>query len=132
MLTGVRVSFWMWVRTRTVNSLDGLKCYLCPLGATCEEPDANGVTLGVSTPARLDGYFLTESRESLLESSCSKPSTWAAGDPCRDIVADSLSERIYKCSSDKDFDSYWSRKRIFACISGMEYYGCDVSSLVIA
>lgn len=125
-----KLTLYAYVLYLCRSSLDGVKCYLCPLGATCEQLDSVGTPVGVSAPIRAAGYYLWGSRDSYLSAGCSSPSTWELGDPCRNVSEQNMTYRIQKCSKLENFDKYWSRKRIFACLSGKEYYPCDVSAFV--
>lgn len=108
-------------------SLDGSKCYLCPIGATCEQTAGSGISYGVTIPSRQTGYYLYESRNSYLADSCNNPSSWSSDDPCRHgRNYSSMSERLLNCSASASFDAFWSRKRVFACLAEKEYYNCDV------
>lgn len=99
------------------------------MGATCEQLDASGTTVGVSDPIRIAGFYRFESRNSYLSSDCKNPSTWELGDPCRSVNEPDITYRLQNCSRLQNFDKYWSRKRIFACLSGNEFYTCDVRRL---
>lgn len=112
-----------------LSSIDGVKCYNCPVGATCEQIDETGVVNGVSIPSRNKGYYLTDSQASFLSSDCLDQSKWAQDDPCRTIQEPNITYIISKCSKLPNFDQYWSRQRIFACISGKSYYACDVRTV---
>lgn len=96
------------------------------MGATCEQLDASGTTVGVSDPIRIAGFYRFESRSSYLSSDCKNPSTWELGDPCRSVDEPDITYRLRNCSHLRNFDKYWNRKRIFACLSGNEFYTCDV------
>lgn len=112
------------------SSLDGSKCYLCPLGATCEQTTESGISYGVTIPSRQTGYYLYASRNSYLSDSCNKPSSWSSDDPCRK-GNDSMSDRLFHCSGNASFAAFWSRKRIFACLAKREYYNCDVRMKIL-
>ncbi|KAL4152596.1 hypothetical protein PRNP1_009524 [Phytophthora ramorum] len=115
-------------------SLDGEKCYLCPPGATCEEKDGSGVSIGVVSPRRQQGYFVSSTRSSYAASSCEDPESWPSDDPCKSIDISNLTARIHKCASEKPdtFSTYWSRSRIYSCLSGNEYYTCDTNVACVA
>ncbi|TYZ67017.1 hypothetical protein PybrP1_011487, partial [[Pythium] brassicae (nom. inval.)] len=84
-----------------------------------------------SAPIRAAGYYLWGGRDSYLSESCSKPSAWAPGDPCKDVDEQNITNRLFACSSKENFDKFWNRKRIYACLSGNEYYPCDTSSACV-
>ncbi|TMW60828.1 hypothetical protein Poli38472_000870 [Pythium oligandrum] len=120
-------------------SLDGYRCYLCPLGATCEEKDLLGSMVGSSNPTLNNGYFVYDSRASVQENNCLDRSKWAADDPCRSIpmppnspstldlnyIIDTCARNTTKERKQALFDKYWPRKRIYACLSQLEVYQCD-------
>jgi hypothetical protein len=108
-------------------SIDGVVCYPCPIGASCLYTDIDGTEIGVGIPKRDSGYYLWSSQQSMVQNDCQDPSTWDPQDPCRQVNEPDLAYRIHRCSKLPDFDRYWSRKRIFACLSGLQFYTCDVS-----
>eukprot|EP00644_Phytophthora_capsici_P005992 jgi/Phyca11/539096/estExt2_Genewise1Plus.C_PHYCAscaffold_20965 len=111
-------------------SLDGERCYLCPAGAICEQKDHRGTTIGVVSPIRQQGYFVSKARSTYAASSCDDPMLWPDDDPCKAIKEDDLTSRIHECAnaSLEVFYKYWSRSRIYACLSGNEYYACDTNT----
>jgi hypothetical protein len=121
-------------RIRCVRSLDGERCYLCPPGASCEQEDDRGTSIGVIAPLRQQGYFVTKTRSTVAASSCKDPSTWSDDDPCKAIDETNLTTLIHVCANEnpETFSTYWSRSRIFSCLSGNEYYTCDVSRFMAA
>ncbi|GMF21424.1 unnamed protein product [Phytophthora lilii] len=117
-----------------VNGLDGEKCYSCPPGASCEQKDQDGITTGVIFPRRQQGYFLSKTRSTFNASSCADPESWASDDPCKTIEKVDLTARIHACATKypETFEHYWSHSRVYCCLSGQEYYSCDVSMIVPA
>ncbi|ETP13776.1 hypothetical protein F441_11168 [Phytophthora nicotianae CJ01A1] len=115
-------------------SLDGERCYLCPPGATCEQKDQRGTTTGVISPQRQQGYFVSKTRSTYAASSCDNPELWLDDDPCKSIDVPSLAARIHECASEKPdtFFKYWSRTRVYSCLSGNEYYACDTNAACVA
>ncbi|KAK1948575.1 putative outer membrane protein pmp20 [Phytophthora citrophthora] len=113
-----------------VNGLDGERCYLCPAGATCEQKDLRETTIGVVSPLRQQGYFVSKARSTYAASNCDDPALWPKDDPCKAIQEDDLTSRIHECAnaSLEVFYKYWSRSRIYACLSGNEYYACDTNT----
>lgn len=85
------------------------------------------MSVGVSAPIRAAGYYLWGGRDSYLSESCSDRSMWRPGDPCKEVDESNITTLISECAKKKkDFDKFWNRKRIYACLSGNEYYQCDV------
>ncbi|EEY68021.1 uncharacterized protein PITG_18092 [Phytophthora infestans T30-4] len=115
-------------------SLDGERCYLCPPGATCEQKDQRGTTTGVVSPQRQQGYFVSKTRSTYAASSCDNPETWLDDDPCKSIGVANLTARIHQCASEEPdvFYKYWSRTRVYSCLSGNEYYACDTNAACVA
>ncbi|KAG4059859.1 hypothetical protein PC123_g5228 [Phytophthora cactorum] len=115
-------------------SLDGERCYLCPPGATCEQKDQRGTTTGVISPQRQQGYFVSKTRSTYAASSCNDPESWVDDDPCKAIDVANLTARIHECASEEPdvFSKYWSRARVYSCLSGNEYYACDTNAACIA
>ncbi|KAL3673998.1 hypothetical protein V7S43_001683 [Phytophthora oleae] len=114
-------------------SLDGERCYLCPAGATCEQKDQRGTTIGVISPRRQQGYFVSKSRSTYASSSCDDPTLWPDDDPCKAVKEDDLTSRIHECAnaSLEIFYKHWSRSRIYVCLSGNEYYACDTNAACV-
>ncbi|KAL4096349.1 hypothetical protein PRIC1_009709 [Phytophthora ramorum] len=65
---------------------------------------------------------------------CEDPESWPSDDPCKSIDISNLTARIHKCASEKPaaFSTYWSRSRIYSCLSGNEYYTCDTNVACVA
>jgi hypothetical protein len=90
--------------------------------------DESKTPIGVSLPARAEGYFLHDSRETYQAAFCLEPSSWDDNDPCKNVEGSyvNMTYRLQHCSKTETFTKYWPPKRIFACLSALEYYACDV------
>ncbi|TMW60500.1 hypothetical protein Poli38472_000542 [Pythium oligandrum] len=115
-------------------SMDGLKCFECPVGARCNisarrPTEIKATEVGTTSPRTIEGFYLFAAPASRLERSCN-PAKWTATDPCRNVSQSmpgaNVSDIIRQCSTAPKFRDSWPPARVFSCLSKQALYTCDV------
>ncbi|RLO02572.1 hypothetical protein DYB28_006451, partial [Aphanomyces astaci] len=112
------------------DSLDGLTCHSCPLGANCETIQTVGtgqLTSGVAFPSTQQGYFLADAPPTTVQKLCDIAQYFPSGDPCPGGTDADRLDRMRRCMNDTNFKLHWDENRIFTCSSGFMFYSCPVT-----